>query len=115
MSRLTEELLKIECKVEVVTIGTLSFVVTGKSLNDGGAIMAKARKANGTLNGDKLDRLLLESCVSHPVDGSKTSADDWGRMPRHITGPLMATIMSVCGMDKDDFQRDPKDSDSTES
>lgn len=112
---LSEKLKKKACKSERVTVDGDVFVVTGKSLNDTAAIMAKARKANGTLNGDKLDRLLLEACVTDPDDGSNMPADEWGGVSRHITGPLMATIMSVCGMDKDDFQRDPKDSDSTES
>lgn len=112
---LSEKLKKKACKSERVTIDGDCFIVTGKSLNDTSAIMAKARKANGTLNADKLDRLLLEACVSDPDDGSSMPADEWGGVSRHITGPLMATIMSVCGMDKDDFQRDPKDSGSTES
>lgn len=112
---LSEKLKKIPCKSERVTIDDAVFVVTGKSLNDTAAIMAKARKANGTLNGDKLDRLLLEACVTDPDDGSTMPEKEWGGISRHVTGPLMATIMSVCGMDKDDFQRDPKDSGLTES
>lgn len=104
-----EQLKKKPQKSEYVTIDGLKFLVTGKSLNDASKIAAKARKQNGMLDGDKLDRLLLEACVSDPETGQGMSADEWGSAERYTTGPLVSVCLSLCGFDKDDIQRDPKD------
>jgi len=112
---LSERLKKKACKSERVTIDGEAYIVTGKSLNDTAAIMAKARKANGTLNGEKFDKEILAACVSDADGVSDMSAEQWGQVPRSITGPLVSVIFNLCGLDKEDVQRSPKDSGSTES
>lgn len=112
---LSEKLLKKKCPVEKVTVDGIDFLVTGKSLNDTAALTAKCRSAKGVLDGDKLDRELLAACVSDADGVSDMTPQQWGEVPRAITGPLMTVILSLCGLDKDDIKRSPKDSDSTES
>lgn len=112
---LSEKIKKKACPSEIVTVLGDTYLVTGKSLNDAAAITAKARQKDGKLNGEKLDRMLLEACVSDPEDKSTMTADEWGQAPRAITGPLMTVIMSLCGFDREDLERSPKDSSSTAS
>ena len=111
---LADDLKKAPVKAEVDTVGTRRFNVKGLSLNGGAALMASCRRKNGMSDGDKFDRKLLEACVECE-DGSTLTADEWGEVARCFTGPLVSVAMSCCGMDRDDFQRDPKDSDSIES
>lgn len=111
---LAEQLKKKPCKVERVTIDGMLFVVTGKTKTERSEMAAKCRTKNGTFQGDKFDNMALELCVAME-DGSTLTADEWGGIPAHITGPLMSVVLEVCGFDKDDVQRDPKDSDSTAS
>lgn len=112
---LSEKLLKRECPKETVTVDGLDFIVRGLSLNDTAALMAKCRSAKGVLDGDKIDRELLAACVSD-VDGSNDmTSKQWGEVPRAITGPLLSVVLNLCGLDKEDVKRSPKDSGSTES
>ena len=112
---LSDILKKKTVKVERVTIDEVEFVVTGKTKSERAALMASNRRKNGTLDGDKFDSQALADCVTLAEDGTRSPASDWDIASSHITGPLTAVVMSVCGFDKDDIQRDPKDSDSTES
>ena len=109
---MADELKKRAVKVDNVTIDGLEFVVTGLSRADRSALMAKHRNKDGTLNGSKFDSHALSERVAMK-DGSTLTAAEWDATPAHISGPLMAVVMNVCGFDKDDIQRDPKDSDST--
>jgi len=111
---LSEKLKKKSVKSESVIVDGDTYVVTGKSRRDRAVLMQRSRKKDGALNTDKLESLMLEACVAD-ADGSTATAADWDAAPSHITGPLISKIMSVCGMDKDDFEADPKDCDSTES
>jgi|GEM_PF-2792545 len=113
---LSEKLRKKKVPQEIVTIDGERYSVRGLSLNDTASVLAKCRKGKDQkLDGDKFDRTLLASCVCDPDDASTATADEWGEAPRSVTGPLMGVVMNLCGLDKDDVQRDPKDSDSTES
>ena len=111
---LSERLKKKTCKVESVVVDGDRYLVTGKSKLDRAKLYAAARKKDGLLDVDKLETSMLVACVSGE-DGSTATADEWNGAPSHITGPLLTAVMSVCGMDKDDLQRDPKDSGSTEN
>lgn len=110
---LSDRLKEKQCRVATVTVDGLQFKVTGKTKRERGALFAQARDKNGNLNSNKLESLLLEACVCDASDGSKCKADEWDTVPSHITAPLVAEIMRVCGLDKEDI--DPKDSDSTAS
>ncbi len=112
---LKAKLQKRKCPSELVRVADCEFTVTGKSLNDVAAMFAKCRNAKGTINGDKLDRELLAACVADADGTSDMTAEDWGNVPRQITGPLVKVIINLCGIDTDDIQRDPKDLDSTQS
>ena len=109
---LAEQLIKKPSKVDTVTIDDMVFIVTGKSKTERAELTAKARTKTGTFVGDKFDSLALEACVTM-ADGSKLTAAQWDGVSAHITGPLMSVVLNVCGFDKDDIQRSPKDSDST--
>ena len=115
---LAEQLLKIPVAIEEVTVLDKVFVVTGKSLGDKAALLARCRRKDGTLNGDLFDRTLLAECVTVKEDGSTLPVDQWAKVPSHVTSPLLASVISLLGFDEDDIQRvrrDPKDSDSTQS
>lgn len=112
---LVERLRKKTVRVETVTVDGDKYVVTGKSKRDRSALMARCRKKDGTLNGDKLEGLMLECCVADE-EGSTATAADWDLAPSHVTGPLIKAIMNVNGLDDDDLAiADPKDCDSIES
>lgn len=112
---LSEKLLKKKCPSERVTVDGMEFIVTGKSLNDTAAITAKCRNAKGVLNGDMMDRELLAACVTDSDGVSDMTPAQWGQVPRAVTGPLMTVVLNLCGLDREDVKRSPKDSDSTES
>lgn len=107
---LTEKIKRKERRSEIVTVQGVRFRVTGKSLAERGEIFAECRKKKLDF-----DPAFLAACVSDPDDGSTSSYEDWRNADADIAGPLMSLVMSVCGMDKDDLKRDPKDSSSTES
>lgn len=110
------ERLKIKSvKTITVTVDGDTYVVTGMSKLHRGRQFAKARKKDGSVDSGKLESLLLAECVA-AEDGSKATAEEWDFAPAHITSPLVAAVMEVCGLDKQDVgESDPKDSGSTES
>ena len=115
---LAEDLLKIPIVSEEVTSRGREYIITGKSLGDKAALMAKCRKKDGTLNGDLFDRTLLAECVAVKADGSTLTIDQWAKVDSYITSPLVASVINLLAFDEDDIKRvrrDPKDSDSTQS
>jgi hypothetical protein len=111
---MAEQLKKRPPKVDKVTIDGFEFVITGLSRSDRSAFTAKCRKKDGSLDGDKFDMNLLSERVTL-VDGSTLTPEEWSGTDSHISGPLQSVVLNVCGFDKDDIQRDPKDSDSTKT
>ena len=109
---LAERLKSKSVRSETVVVDGDQYSVKGKSKAERGRLFARSRKKDGSIDSDKLEAILLEACVTSD-DGSTATVEEWNLAPAHITGPLVAVIMSVCGLDKDDL--DPKDSDSTES
>jgi hypothetical protein len=109
---LDEDLRKIPVLCEEVTVHGREFVVSGKSLRDKGALMARCRRKDGTINGDLFDHTLLAECVKRKHDCKEFSADYWADVPTHITSPLLASVIGLLGFDDDDIKRvrrDPKD------
>ncbi len=86
----------------------LRFKVVGLTLRERAEIFADCRKRNSTF-----DPAFLARCVRDAEDDSAATYDDWKEASADIAGPLMSLVMSVCGMDKDDLKRDPKDSSTT--
>lgn len=107
---LSERLKLKQCKNESVTVDGDVYVVRGMSKRERGKLFAQARKKDGTINTDLLEAILLEYCVSDDT-GSKATRMEWDVVPSHITGPLVAKIMEVCGLDKDDLEKDEDDAD----
>ena len=112
---LSEKLRLKKCLAQTVEVDGDQYIVTGKTKRERGVLFAQARRKNGQVDTDKLECLLLVECVTDADDGSKATAEEWNATPSHIVGPLINAIMLVCGMDKDDLGRDPKDLDSIES
>jgi len=102
---------------EVVELGGESFELRGMTKRARGQLFAKARRKDGSVDGDKLEALLLSACVCDPETHQPIFAEsesrEWDSVSSHITGPLMTGVMRVCGMDKTDLG--PKDSDATEN
>lgn len=102
---------------ELVEVGGESFELRGMTKRARGALFAKSRRKDGSVDGDKLEALLLSACVcdpeSHQPVYGEAEAREWDSVSSHITGPLMTGVMRVCGMDKTDLG--PKDSDTIES
>lgn len=112
---LSEKLRLKKCLTQTVEIDGDKYTVSGKTKRERGVLFAQARRKNGQVDSDKLECLLLVDCVTDADDGSSATAEEWNATPSHIVGPIINAIMLVCGMDKDDLGRDPKDSGSTES
>lgn len=112
---LAEALRAKQCRSERIEVDGIAFLVNGKTKRERGALFARARDKNGNINSEKLESILLEACVCDANDRSTVPANEWESVPSHITAPLIAEIMRVCGLDKEDLQKDPKDSDSTAS
>ena len=110
---LSEKLKKVTVPSEIVTVSGIRFRCIGKSLLDGAEITAKAAKKKVKKPG-YLDACWLAECVEDVDDGSKMTAEEWISQPRKITGPLIAVISKLNGLDDEDLERDPKESDSTE-
>ena len=102
---------------EPVTIAGESFLIVGKTRRERGAIFARCRKKDGSVDGDRLEAMLLAECVHDPETGqpifSVAEYRAWDDVDSGLTGPLLAEVMRVLGMDKQDIG--PKGSDSTES
>lgn len=112
---LSEKLRQKKCRTLTVTVDGDEYTVTGKSKRERGQIFARARRKNGTVNGERLETLMLVECVVLAEDGSKASDDDWEAAPSHITGPLVKAISEVCGLDGEDLGKEPEGSDETGS
>lgn len=104
--------------VETVEIDGDKFEVRGLSKLARSKVFAEARSKSGKVNSDKLESLLLCACVLDAATGEAICEpakwQEWESIPSHVTAPLVAAVMKVCGLDRQDLG-DPKDSDSTES
>lgn len=110
---LADKIRKAPVKSVEVEIDGVTYRVTGKLKSERGRLIGLAKRKDGTTNFEKLENIMLEACVCDAEDGSTATQEDWSQTSSHITGPLVARVMTVCGMDKDDLG--PKHSDSTES
>lgn len=109
---LNERLKKVQQPTEVVVVAGIRFRCSGKSLLDGGEITAKATKKKVKKPG-YLDACWLAECVEDAEDASKLTAEEWMQQPRSITGPLISVVSQLNGLDDEDLERDPKNSDTT--
>jgi hypothetical protein len=105
-----------QVRTETIEVDGDKFELRGLSKLERSKVFASARNSkSGKMDNDKLESLLLSACVFEPGGGAVTSDwKEWSGLPSHITGPLVAGVMRVCGLDQQDLG-DPKDSDSTES
>ena len=70
----------------------------------------------GKIDNDKLESLLLASCVYDPSDDTLLMPDpaDWD-VPSHVAGPLVKACIEVCGFDDEEAKALEKKSEPTES
>lgn len=114
---LKDKVLAKKPRTETVTVDGDDYLIVGKSKRDRGALIAKGRKRDGTVDGDRLENILLTACVCDPETKEPLFTDaevkSWEGIDAAVTGPLFSHVMRVCGMDKQDLG--PKDCDSTEN
>lgn len=114
---LKDKVLAKKAKTELVEVDGDTFLIVGKSKRERGALFAKSRKKDGSVDGERLENVMLTACVHDPESKQPLFAEaefkSWDEIDSGLTGPLFAHVMRVCGMDKQDLG--PKDSDSTES
>lgn len=112
---LREKLLSKTPKSETVEIEDMVFHVIGLTKSERAKTFAECRKKDGKLDTDRLEDVLLESCV-RDTDGSVVcNAEEWLNMPAFITGPLVASVIRVNGMDGDDLGKGKSDTGETTS
>lgn len=107
---LTEKIKARATRSEIVEVQGVKFKVSGLTLRERSEIFADCRKRKLDF-----DPAFLARCVRDAEDDSAATYEDWKEASADVAGPLMTLVMSVCGMDKDDLKRDPKDSSTTES
>lgn len=118
MSSLRERLRTIEKPESTLTIRGEKFLVVGLTRTHRAEVFAACRKADGKADTAKMEGVLLSSCVRDPESREELfSPDDWRSwddLPAAITGPLVAEILSLNGMDNDDIGREVKNSGTTD-
>jgi len=115
MSNLRERLEKRSNPETVLTIDGERFLVVGLSRSERARQFAKCRDKSGKVNTERIEGEMLCLCVRDPDTREQVFTDwsAWDNLPAQITGPLMAEIMQINGMDKDDVGREVKNSDAT--
>lgn len=111
---LAEQLLRKPIEKRTVKIAGHEFIITGKGKAERARLMAQNRGKDGKLHSDAFDSVMLAECVRF-ADDSFLTASQWDAVDSYITGPLQSEVYNLCGFDKDDIERSPKASDSTES
>lgn len=107
---LAEKIKRKERRSEVVEVQGVKFRITGKGTLGKSEVFADIRKRK--LN---MDAAFLAAYVTEAETGEAASYEDWCNSDEDISGPLVAVVMSVAGLDKDDLKRDPNDSSTTEN
>jgi hypothetical protein len=81
-----------------------------------GKLQAKCRsKATGVSDMHRLEAELLVRCVYNPETSEPCSThhSDWEKVPRRISGPLIAAVMKANGYDEADLGKEKPEQDST--
>ena len=96
----------------IITVLGERFSVRGLSRSRRSDVFAACRDADGKSDFKRLEGVMLSACVRDPSDGSEIYSEDewqqWDQLPAGITGPLVAEIMRLNGMDEDDVGREVK-------
>ena len=102
-----------------ITVSGEKFLIVGLSRSSRSSLFASCKKADGKSDVNKLESMLLSKCVLDPESREQVFGVDecsqWDGLPASITGPLMAEIMKLNGLDDDDVGREVKNSDTTAS
>ena len=115
---LLDKIQKIETPKSSVTVDEIKYVIIGKSGLDGASIATNAESVNKKrkASGQKklsLDYFYLAECVSEAGTGETLTPEQWATIPRKHTSPLVVEVMRLNGLDDQDIERDPKESDTT--
>lgn len=118
MSNLRERLEKRALEESVVTIRGERFRVVELPKSQRAEVLARNRTKEGKFK-PGLDAEFLSLCVSEPGTNEPVypveESAKWDTLGSGFTGPLMAEVMKLNGMDDDDVGRERKNSEATES
>lgn len=118
MSSLRERLEKRGREESIVTIRDERFKVIELPKSQRAEVLAANRDAKGKMS-KSLDATFLSLCVLDPESGepvySSEESAGWESLGSGFTGPLMAEVMRLNGMDDSDVGREVKKSETAES
>ena len=118
MSSLRDRLESRGLEVSIVTIRGERFEVREVAKSTRADILARNRGKDGRFK-PSLDGELLSECVFDPDSGqplySVGECHKWDGLGSGFTGPLMAEVMRLNGLDDDDVGRERKNSSTTGS
>lgn len=115
---LRDRLEKKKLPESIITVLDERFLVKGLKRSKRSEVFASCRKADGKMDNPKTEGVFMSLCVCDAETGEPvyTEAEwqKWDELPAGITGPLVAEIMRLNGMDDEDVGREVKNSDSTD-
>lgn len=118
MSSLRERLEKRGREESILTIRGERFKVVELPKGQRAEVIARNRDSKGKLK-TSLDAEFLSLCVCDPDDGCPVytigESAMWDALGSGFTGPLMAEVMRLNGLDDDDVGREVKKSETAES
>lgn len=114
MSSLRERLEARGLEESTLTIRGERFRVVELDKGDRLDLLAACRDGKGLIDNRKLENVFLSACVKDPDSGETVYGQDeshlWDHRGAGFTGPLMAEIMRLNGLDNDDVGREVKKS-----
>ena len=119
MSSLRERLEAKPLQQIVVTVRGERFTVVEIDRAERSRISAACVDKHGKRDFEMLEGMLLSRCVRDPdTDTEVYSVEEWSKwnaLGSGTTGPLMAEVMKLNGLDNEDVGREVKNSDTTTS
>lgn len=115
MSKIFEKLKAAAQSERTVELEGETIVVKGLKRSERNRIQTEATSARGKLNGVLFEAMLLAACC-YDKAGEYIQPDyrDWD-LQSHITGPLVAAVVEVNGLDDEEVKALVKKSDTTPS
>lgn len=118
MSSLRDRLEARSPEESLLTIRGERFKITELPKGKRAEVIARHRDKDGKIS-PTLDGEMLSSCVFDPESGCAIYSVDesakWDALGSGFTGPLMAEVMKLNGLDNDDVGREVKKSETVES
>lgn len=116
---LKERLAKKSAPESVLTILDERFLVVGLSRTERAELFEKCTLKDGKRDFKRLEGVALSTCVKDPDSRQSVYTVEewqkWDNLPSAFTGPLVAEVMRLNGMDDADVGREVKNSGSADS